>query len=275
MSIMFGCFMVQKYMLITLSPSKGQDFELAAPTNAFTIPQQLKDSEKLIKQLRKLSVEEIKKMMSLSDNLAELNFQRYKDFGLPFNQQNAKQAIFAFKGDVYSGINTSSMTQQDFEYAQNHVRILSGLYGYLRPLDLIQPYRLEMKTKLENSKGADLYQFWGESITNLLNDEFKTHSQKVLVNLASNEYWKSVQPKKLNAKVINVAFKEVKDGKARIIAIFAKKARGMMTDFIVRNRVETVDGLKDFNYENYKFDASTSNENSFVFTRPQPKPVKN
>ncbi len=275
MSIMFGCFMVQKYMLITLSPSKGQDFELAAPTNAFTIPQQLKDSEKLIKQLRKLSVEEIKKMMSLSDNLAELNFQRYKDFGLPFNQQNAKQAIFAFKGDVYSGINTSSMAQQDFEYAQNHVRILSGLYGYLRPLDLIQPYRLEMKTKLENSKGADLYQFWGESITNLLNDEFKTHSQKVLVNLASNEYWKSVQPKKLNAKVINVAFKEVKDGKARIIAIFAKKARGMMTDFIVRNRVETVDGLKDFNYENYKFDASTSNENSFVFTRPQPKPVKN
>ena len=275
MSIMFGCFMVQKYMLITLSPSKGQDFELAAPTNAFTIPQQLKDSEKLIKQLRKLSVEEIKKMMSLSDNLAELNFQRYKDFGLPFNQQNAKQAIFAFKGDVYSGINTSSMAQQDFEYAQNHVRILSGLYGYLRPLDLIQPYRLEMKTKLENSKGADLYQFWGESITNLLNDEFKTHSQKVLVNLASNEYWKSVQPKKLNAKVINVAFKEVKDGKARIIAIFAKKARGMMTDFIVRNRVETVDGLKDFNYENYKFDASASNENSFVFTRPQPKPVKN
>ena len=275
MSIMFGCFMVQKYMLITLSPSKGQDFELAAPTNAFTIPQQLKDSEKLIKQLRKLSVEEIKKMMSLSDNLAELNFQRYKDFGLPFNQQNAKQAIFAFKGDVYSGINTSSMTQQDFEYAQNHVRILSGLYGYLRPLDLIQPYRLEMKTKLENSKGADLYQFWGESITNFLNDEFKTHSQKVLVNLASNEYWKSVQPKKINAKVINVAFKEVKDGKARIIAIFAKKARGMMTDFIVRNRVETVDGLKDFNYENYKFDASASNENSFVFTRPQPKPVKN
>ena len=275
MSIMFGCFMVQKYMLITLSPSKGQDFELAAPTNTFTIPQQLKDSEKLIKQLRKLSVEEIKKMMSLSDNLAELNFQRYKDFGLPFNQQNAKQAIFAFKGDVYSGINTSSMAQQDFEYAQNHVRILSGLYGYLRPLDLIQPYRLEMKTKLENSKGADLYQFWGESITNLLNDEFKTHSQKVLVNLASNEYWKSVQPKKINAKVINVAFKEVKDGKARIIAIFAKKARGMMTDFIVRNRVETVDGLKDFNYENYKFDASASNENSFVFTRPQPKPVKN
>ena len=275
MSIMFGCFMVQKYMLITLSPSKGQDFELAAPTNAFTIPQQLKDSEKLIKQLRKLSVKKKKKMMSLSDNLAELNFQRYKDFGLPFNQQNAKQAIFAFKGDVYSGINTSSMAQQDFEYAQNHVRILSGLYGYLRPLDLIQPYRLEMKTKLENSKGADLYQFWGESITNLLNDEFKTHSQKVLVNLASNEYWKSVQPKKLNAKVINVAFKEVKDSKARIIAIFAKKARGMMTDFIVRNRVETVDGLKDFNYENYKFDASTSNENSFVFTRPQPKPVKN
>ena len=275
MSIMFGCFMVQKYMLITLSPSKGQDFELAAPTNTFTIPQQLKDSEKLIKQLRKLSVEEIKKLMSLSDNLAELNFQRYKDFGLPFNQQNAKQAIFAFKGDVYSGINTSSMTQQDFEYAQNHVRILSGLYGYLRPLDLIQPYRLEMKTKLENSKGADLYQFWGESITNFLNDEFKTHSQKVLVNLASNEYWKSVQPKKINAKVINVAFKEIKDGKARIIAIFAKKARGMMTDFIVRNRVETVDGLKDFNYENYKFDASASNENSFVFTRPQPKPVKN
>lgn len=261
-------------MIITISPSKGQDFELAPPTDIFTTPEQLADSSVLIDELRQYSTEQIAALMSISENLSILNHQRFKDFNMPFNPQNAKQALFAFKGDVYSGINTSSMTQKDFDYAQNHLRILSGLYGCLRPLDLIQPYRLEMKTKLENPRGKDLYQFWGDSITEKLNEELEQHENKVLVNLASNEYWKSVKPRNLNAEIINVAFKEVKHGKARIIAIFAKKARGMMTDFIIRNQVETIDGLKDFDYDGYTYDDSVSTDSLMVFTRPQPEPVK-
>jgi len=260
-------------MLITLSPSKGQDFELAAPTQTHTIPVQLDDSVVLIENLKKLSKEDIKDMMSISENLSELNFNRYHDFSTPFTQQNAKQALFAFKGDVYSGINTASMNQADYEYAQNHLRILSGLYGSLKPLDLIQPYRLEMKTKLPTSRGENLYQFWAQSITDQLNESLENQKEKIVVNLASQEYWKSVKPKELNGTVINVAFKENKDGKSRIIAIFAKKARGMMADFLIRNRVETVEGIKGFDYADYKFDANASTDDLFVFTRMQPPPM--
>lgn len=258
-------------MLITLSPSKGQDFEQAAPTESYTIPVQLDDSQQLIDQLKKYTNQDIQKMMSISENLATLNVQRYQDFQVPFDSQNAKQALFAFKGDVYTGINTSSMQQQDFEYAQEHLRILSGLYGCLKPLDLIQPYRLEMKTKLATEKGTNLYQFWGESITDLLNESLL--KEQFLVNLASNEYWKSVNPKKIKGQIINVAFKENKEGKSRIIAIYAKKARGMMADFLIRNRVETVEGIKDFNSEGYQFDNAASTNDLFVFSREQPKPL--
>jgi cytoplasmic iron level regulating protein YaaA (DUF328/UPF0246 family) len=260
-------------MLITLSPSKGQDFEQAAPTKTHSLPAQLNDSVVLSKTLKRYSKKKIKDLMSISDNLSELNHERFQKFETPFTPQNAKQALFSFVGDVYSGINTSSMTQSDFEYAQDHLRILSGLYGSLKPLDLIQPYRLEMKTKLKTRRGDNLYQFWGDSITKLLNQDLKSQKHQIIVNLASNEYWKSVKPKQLKGEVINVAFKENKDGKSRIIAIFAKKARGMMADFIIRNRVETVEGLKDFNYENYKFDDKVSTESLFVFSRKQPKPV--
>ena len=260
-------------MLITLSPSKGQDFELAAPTKTYTTPSQLADSVELVEQLKKFNLKQIQDLMSISENLSELNFQRYKDFNAPFNPQNAKQALFAFKGDVYSGINTSSMQQADFEYAQQHLCILSGLYGCLKPLDLIQPYRLEMKTKLKTKKGINLYQFWGDSITEKLNALLVKQKQKVLVNLASNEYWKSVKAKNINGDIVNVAFKEIKDGKSRIIAIFAKKARGMMADFIIRNRVETVAGIKQFNNDGYSYDASASNEMLMVFSRQQPPPV--
>ncbi len=261
-------------MIITLSPSKGQDFEQAAPTQTYSIPEQLKDSEQLIAQLKNYSQQEIAKMMSISENLAKLNYQRYKDFSTPFNPQNAKGALFAFKGDVYSGINKASMNQADFEYAQEHLRILSGLYGCLRPLDLIQPYRLEMKTKLANNRGDNLYQFWGDSITKLLNKALERQKEKVLLNLASNEYYKSVKPKEINGKIIAVAFKENKDGKSRIIAIYAKKARGMMTDFIIRNRIETIEGIKAFDYADYKYDKSVSKEDLLVFSRKQPKPLK-
>ncbi len=264
-------FKCTDFMLITLSPSKGQDFEHAAPTTTHTTPIQLADSQQLIDELKNYTTEEIQKMMAISENLANLNVKRYQDFQVPFDAQNAKQALFAFKGDVYSGINTSSMQQSDFEYAQNHLRILSGLYGCLRPLDLIQPYRLEMKTKLVTEKGSTLYQFWGDSITDSLNESLV--KEKVLVNLASNEYWKSVQPKKINGQIIHVAFKENKDGKSRIIAIYAKKARGMMADFLIRNRIETVDGIKDFNSEGYTFDNNSSTDDLFVFSRIQPEPL--
>lgn len=260
-------------MLITLSPSKGQDFELAAPTSTYTVPSQLDDSKVLIKQLKAYSQSDISQLMSISENLAILNEQRFKEFKTPFTPQNAKQALFAFKGDVYSGINTASMNQADYDYAQKHLRILSGLYGSLKPLDLIQPYRLEMKTKLVTKNADNLYQFWGMSITKQLNQGLEDQQEKVVVNLASQEYWKSVKPKELKGKVINVAFKENKDGKSRIIAIFAKKARGMMADFIIRNRVETMDGIKDFNSEGYAFDANNSTESLFVFSRKQPEPV--
>jgi len=260
-------------MIIALSPSKGQDFEQAAPTQAYTVPEQLKDSEELVAQLRNYSQDEIAKVMSISENLSKLNHQRYLDFSTPFNPQNAKQALFAFKGDVYSGINTASMNQSDFDYAQNHLRILSGLYGCLRPLDLMQPYRLEMKTKLPSKRGDNLYQFWGDSITELLNQALAKQKQKVLVNLASNEYYKSVKPKAINGTIVNVAFKENKEGKSRIIAIYAKKARGMMTDFIIRNRIETAEGLKGFDYADYKFDKNASKEDLLVFSRKQPKPL--
>lgn len=260
-------------MIITLSPSKGQDFELAAPTETYSIPAQLSDSQVLVKQLKKFKVGEVGELMSISDNLAKLNYQRYKDFKTPFNPQNAKQALFAFKGDVYSGINTASMNQADYDYAQDHLRILSGLYGSLMPLDLIQPYRLEMKTKLKTQKADNLYQYWGDSITAQLNESLKDQKEKVIVNLASQEYWKSVKPKDLNGQVINVAFKENKDGKSRIIAIFAKKARGMMADFLIRNRVETVEGIKGFNSHSYKFDKDNSTGSLFVFSRKQPPPL--
>ncbi len=260
-------------MIITLSPSKGQDFESAAPTQTYSIPIQLSESEVLVEQLKKLSKSNISELMSISENLSELNYQRYKDFKTPFNAQNAKQALFAFKGDVYSGINTASMNQADYEYAQQHLRILSGLYGCLKPLDLIQPYRLEMKTKLVTKNADNLYQYWGDSITNELNSALQNQKEKVVVNLASQEYWKSVKPKNLDGKVINVAFKENKEGKSRIIAIFAKKARGMMADFLIRNRVEMVEDIKGFNYGNYRFDASVSTDTLFVFSRQQPKPL--
>ncbi|MCF6319511.1 MAG: peroxide stress protein YaaA [Proteobacteria bacterium] len=261
-------------MIFTLSPSKGQDFESAAPTKTHTIPSQLSESEVLVQQLKELSKADIAELMSISENLSELNYQRYKDFKTPFNRQNAKQALFAFKGDVYSGINTASMNQNDYEYAQQHLMILSGLYGCLKPLDLIQPYRLEMKTKLKSNKADNLYQFWGDSITDELNAALQSQKEKVIVNLASNEYWKSVKSKNLDGKIINVAFKENKDGKIRIIAIFAKKARGMMADFLIRNRVETIEGIKGFDYADYKYDESVSKDDLFVFSRKQPSPVK-
>lgn len=257
-------------MLITLSPSKGQDFETPGLSKTYSKPHALKDSELLIRELRKIKQKDIQALMSVSENIAQLTADRYRSFKTPFTPKNAKQAIFAFKGDVYSGIDIDSYKEADFKYAQEHLRILSGLYGCLRPLDLIQPYRLEMKTKLHNVRGDNLYQFWGDSITDELNQALAKQKQPVLINLASNEYFKAVKPKKLEGRLLNINFKETKDGNTRVVAIFAKRARGMMADYILRNRIEKPEDIKKFKQGGYRFSRQLSDARQWTFERPQP-----
>jgi cytoplasmic iron level regulating protein YaaA (DUF328/UPF0246 family) len=257
-------------MIITLSPSKGQDFETPALTKKHTRPADIKDSELLIRELGKIKAAKLQALMDVSSNIAELNVGRYQSFKTPFTTKNAKQAIFAFKGDVYGGIDVGHFTAEDFDYAQDHLRILSGLYGCLRPLDLIQPYRLEMKTKLKNPRGDNLYQFWGDEITNSLNKALAKQQQPVLVNLASNEYFKAVKPKLLQGQLLNINFKETKEGKTRVVAIFAKRARGMMADYIIRNRIESPAGIKKFRQDGYRFARELSDDRQWTFERPQP-----
>jgi cytoplasmic iron level regulating protein YaaA (DUF328/UPF0246 family) len=257
-------------MLITLSPSKGQDFIEVPLSKKHSKPADLKDSELLIKELKKIKSKQLQTLMAVSENIAKLNVDRYKSFTTPFTTKNAKQAIFAFKGDVYGGLELNKFTEDDYSYAQNHLRILSGLYGCLRPMDLIQPYRLEMKTKLKNNRGENLYQFWDDRITESLNKELQKQEEPVLVNLASNEYVKSVKPELLEGRLLNINFKETKDGKTRIVAIFAKRARGMMADYIIRNRIEKSEDIKKFKMGGYKFNNALSDEKQWTFERPQP-----
>ena len=257
-------------MLITLSPSKGQDFVEPPLSKKHSKPADLKDSELLMKELKKIKSKKLQEMMSISENIANLNVGRFKSFTTPFTTKNSKQALFAFKGDVYSGLDLENFTEDDYAYAQDHLRILSGLYGCLRPLDLIQPYRLEMKTKLKNDRGENLYQFWDDGITKSINKELKKQKEAVLINLASNEYFKSVKPKLLEGRLLNITFKETKNGKTRVVAIFAKRARGMMTDYIIRNRVENPEDLKKFKLGGYKFNKALSDDKQWTFERPQP-----
>ncbi len=257
-------------MIITLSPSKGQDFETPGPVKKYSKPACLEDSALLIKALKKISTADLQRLMDISNDIAKLNVERYKAFKTPFTPENARQAIFAFKGDVYSGIDIDTFTADDFDYAQDHLRILSGLYGCLRPLDLIQAYRLEMKTRLENPRGENLYQFWGDSITRSLNKALKKQQQPVLVNLASNEYFRSVKPKLLEGRLLNINFKETRQGKTRVVAIFAKRARGMMADYIIRNRLESPAAMKKFKAGGYRYSRELSNDKQWTFTRPQP-----
>jgi cytoplasmic iron level regulating protein YaaA (DUF328/UPF0246 family) len=257
-------------MIITLSPSKGQDFETpVAPDNA-TLPAMLDDSMLLIRELRKYRVAQVRELMEVSENIARLNVDRYRSFSLPFTPDNARPALFAFKGDVYRGIPVEEYGPEDLAFAQTHLRMLSGLYGCLRPLDLIQPYRLEMKTRLKNPRGDNLYQFWGDRLTRCLNEELAGQKEPTLVNLASNEYFKAVKPKLLEGRLLNIAFREEKNGKARVIAVFAKRARGMMTDYIIRNRIEASADIKGFDREGYRYSEADSDEGTWVFKRPQP-----
>ncbi len=256
-------------MLHVISPAKTLDFDTAPAIADYTEPQFLAHSEALIRQLRTLTPAEVSSLMHISDKLGELNAQRFTDWQLPFTPQNAKQALLAFKGDVYTGMQAELFSKKDFKFAQQHLRILSGLYGLLRPLDLIQPYRLEMGTALANARGKNLYHFWGDTITDALNQTLKGRREKVLVNLASNEYWSAVNAKKLDAQVITPVFKDAKNGQYKIISFFAKKARGMMSAYIIQNQLNTSEGLKDFNTAGYQFNEALSSPSEWVFTREE------
>ncbi|MBU0681718.1 MAG: peroxide stress protein YaaA [Proteobacteria bacterium] len=257
-------------MITLLSPSKGQDFESEAATDVFSSPELLDHSRQLISELRKYDGAGLQELMSISPKIADLNVERYRKFTLPFDLQNSKQALCAFSGDVYGAMDVDQYGAEDFKFAQDHLRILSGLYGCLRPLDLMQPYRLEMKTKLANKRGPDLYAFWGRRITESINAALTGHEHKVVVNLASQEYFKAVDRQKLAGTVLTINFKEIKDGKARVVAIFAKRARGMMADFIVRRQIDAPVGLQEFTRGGYRFAEGQSTQNEYIFVQSQP-----
>lgn len=254
-------------MLMLLSPAKTLDFETAPVTDKATQPDFLDQSRELIGVLRDLAPQDISSLMSLSDKLGQLNYDRYQQWHTPFTPDNAKQAALAFKGDVYTGLNAEQFKAGDFTFAQKHLRILSGLYGLLRPLDLIQPYRLEMGTKLANPRGDNLYQFWGERLTQAINDQLATLKSTVVVNLASNEYFKSVQPKQLSAPLITPVFKDWKNGQYKIISFYAKKARGLMAAYAIQNRIQDAEALKAFDVEGYAYNDDLSKGAQWVFTR--------
>ena len=258
-------------MLILLSPAKSLDYKSPLPTKRHTPPRLLDDSEILVKQLRTMTPSEIGSLMSISDKLSDLNAERYTTWESDFTPENSRQALFAFTGDVYQGIQLTDWKTPDFTLAQKQIRILSGLYGILRPLDLMQPYRLEMGTKLDNTRGKNLYEFWGNKITDLLNTDLKKSGSNLIVNLASNEYFSSVKKNNLNGELITPVFKDEKNGKHKIISFYAKKARGMMADHIIRNQITTTTGLKKFKTAGYKFSKSESTETQLVFLRKEIK----
>lgn len=256
-------------MLAIISPAKTLDFEKKITNFAFSQPELTAYSQELIEICKQLSPAEVGSLMSISDKLAALNVARFAQWQLAHNEQNAKAAIFAFKGDVYTGLDAESLTSEQIYYAQTHLRMLSGLYGLLKPLDLMQPYRLEMGTKLANSKGKDLYAFWGNVITEHLQQAIDAQGDNILVNLASDEYYGAIKVKNLNATIIKPVFLDEKNGKFKVISFYAKKARGMMVRFMLENQPTSVEQLKAFNYGGYWFDADSSSENELVFKREE------
>ena len=256
-------------MLIVLSPAKSLDFETPAHLATCSQAAFLEHSQELIALLRALSPADIAHLMGLSDPLALLNFHRYADWRLPFTPANAKQAVLAFNGDVYDGLNAATLTAADLDFAQQHLRILSGLYGILRPLDLMQAYRLEMGSKFANPRGKDLYAFWGERLLTAMNAELAKSAPPVLINLASEEYFKSLVPRKLQATVIQPVFEEWKAGQYKIVSFYAKRARGLMARHAIVERLQDPDGLKDFDREGYAYVAEVSDAQRWVFRRKQ------
>ncbi len=254
-------------MIIVISPAKTLDFESKMPTDEFTQPGQLDQSQLLINRLKDLSSLDLSELMHISTKISNLNFERNHDWNIPFTTDNARQALFAFKGDVYTGIDAYSMTTKNIDFAQKHLRMLSGLYGLLKPLDLMQAYRLEMGSRLSNIRGKNLYEFWGDRITTIINAQLKETNSETLLNLASNEYFKSVKTKKVNANIITPAFKDYKNGDYKMIGFYAKKARGLMSRYIIDNEITDVEKIKQFDSEGYQFHPAFSEGNTWVFTR--------
>ena len=254
-------------MLMLLSPAKSLDFTTPPQTATHSLPGFLDESQALIQTLRKHSPADLAKLMDISDPLALLNFQRYADWQLPFSPANAKQAVLAFDGDVYDGLAARTMSAADLDFAQQHLGILSGLYGLLRPLDLIQPYRLEMGTRLATRRGKDLYAFWGERLASAINARLADQPQAELVNLASEEYFKAAKEKQLKATVIQPVFEDWKGGRYKIISFYAKKARGLMARYAITRRLQQAEGLKDFDLDDYAFAPEVSDDQRWVFRR--------
>ena len=254
-------------MLAILSPAKTLDYETPLKTKLNSQPIYGRESNQLIKTLRTFEPFEVASLMKISDKLADLNHKRYVEWRNKPAESKTRPAALAFKGDVYQGLEAQSFNDNDLKFAQRHLRILSGLYGLLRPLDVIQPYRLEMGTKLKTSKGQNLYDFWGTKLTNGLNEALKESKEGTLVNLASNEYFGAVQPELLEGSLLNIGFKEKRNGQLKFVSFSAKKARGLMANFIIKERVKKPDDLKSFDLENYRFNAKMSSELEWTFSR--------
>ena len=254
-------------MIAILSPAKTLDFETTNSFKEFTIPSFIEDSKELISQLKKIRVNELSTLMRLSHSLSELNVKRYQNWSSDFNLSNSRQAIFCFKGGVYQGLDVNTFSDDDLFYSQKYLRIISGLHGILKPFDLIRPYRLEMGTKLTNNRGKNLYEFWDEKITDYLNNILASNNANYLLNLASNEYFKSVKSKQICKKIIDVKFFDKKNDVYKIISFFAKKARGSMAAYVIKNKVKDLDQLKNFSGLGYSYDETQSNLQSLVFTR--------
>jgi len=253
-------------MLIVISPAKTLDFDSSPHTQTHSQPAFLKQSQQLINELKKLTAADIASLMKLSDKLSGLNAVRFHEWQTPFNLDNAKQAVLAFKGDVYTGLDADSLDEKGLEFAQQNLRILSGLYGVLKPLDLMQAYRLEMGTKFANKKGKNLYQFWGSQIREHLEADSAV-DDGIIINLASNEYFKATEAKKLNARIITPVFKDWKNGQYKMISFYAKKARGLMTRYMIDNRIDQPEQLKDFNTDGYRYSENMSEADDWVFIR--------
>ncbi|MFD1804190.1 peroxide stress protein YaaA [Mixta tenebrionis] len=256
-------------MLMVISPAKTLDYATPPATDRYTQPALLEKSQQLIEVARQLTPAAIASLMHISDKLALLNAGRFNDWHPDFTPQNARQAILAFKGDVYTGLSAEDFSEADFDFAQQHLRMLSGLYGVLRPLDLMQPYRLEMGTKLPNPRGNDLYSFWGDTLTQALNQALAAQGDELLINLASDEYFKAVQPRNIHGRIVKPVFLDEKNGRFKVISFYAKKARGLMCRYIIKNRLTDAAQLTAFDLDGYFFDEADSRGDELVFKRYQ------
>ncbi|MDH5785188.1 MAG: peroxide stress protein YaaA [Chromatiales bacterium] len=254
-------------MLLVISPAKTLDYDTKPKTKTFTVPDYLDESQQLIDRARHWSALDIAEVMQVSMKIAELNFDRFEAWHTPFTPENAKQAVLAFKGDVYTGLDAESFRAGDFKFAQKHLRILSGLYGLLRPLDLMQPYRLEMGRKVDTTRGRNLYEFWGNTITEGLNKQLKSLKSPYLINLASSEYFKAVKPKLLDGEIITPEFRDWKSGQYKMMGVYAKNARGQLSRYVIQNQFTDPEAMKGFDVDGYAYNEEMSSTNKWVFTR--------